>query len=58
MFWSLFRVFTSSGEFRRNMVILESFKAFGGAELHIRIRCLAMDEDLQTVRLSSYFDTR
>ena len=58
MFWSLFRVFTGSGTFRRNMVILESFGAFGGAELHRRVRCLAMDGDLPTVRLSPYFDTR
>ena len=40
------------------MVILESFGAFGGAELHRRVRCLAMDGDLPTVRLSPYFDTR
>ena len=58
MFWSLFRVFTGSGTFKRNMVILESFGAFGGAELHRRIRCLAMDGDLPTVRLSLYFDTK
>ncbi|KAG5397513.1 hypothetical protein IGI04_019327, partial [Brassica rapa subsp. trilocularis] len=55
---SLFRVFTGSGTFRRNMVILESFGAFGGAELHRRVRCLAMDRDLPTVRLGPYFDTR
>ena len=58
MFWSLFRVFTGSGTFRRNMVILESFGAFGGAELHRRVRCLAMDGDLPTVRLSPYLDTK
>ena len=40
------------------MVILESFGAFGGAELHRRVRCLAMDGDLTTVILSPYFDTR
>ena len=28
------------------------------AELHRRVRCLAMDGDLPTVRLSSSFDTR
>ncbi|KAG5384262.1 hypothetical protein IGI04_035732 [Brassica rapa subsp. trilocularis] len=31
------------------MVILESFGAFGGEELHKRVRCLAMDGDLTTV---------
>ncbi|KAF2545858.1 hypothetical protein F2Q70_00022230 [Brassica cretica] len=31
------RVQIGSGTFRRNMVILESFGAFGGAELHIRV---------------------
>ncbi|KAG5388685.1 hypothetical protein IGI04_030627 [Brassica rapa subsp. trilocularis] len=40
------------------MVILESFGAFGSAELHRRVRCLAMDGDFLTVRLSLYFDTR
>ena len=49
MFWSLFRVFTGSEMFRRNMVILESFGAFGYAELHRRVRCLAMDGELPTV---------
>ncbi|KAG5400092.1 hypothetical protein IGI04_014699 [Brassica rapa subsp. trilocularis] len=49
MFWSLFRVFTGSGTFRRNMVILESFGVFGGEELHRRVRCLAMDGDLPAV---------
>ena len=58
MFWILFRVFTGSGTFRRNMVILESFGAFEGAELHRRVRCLAIDGDLRTVRLSPYFGTR
>ncbi|KAG5378180.1 hypothetical protein IGI04_026022 [Brassica rapa subsp. trilocularis] len=38
-----------SGTFRRNMVILESFGAFGGVELHRRVRCLSMDGDLKTV---------
>ena len=28
------------------------------AELHIRVRCLTIDGDLTTVRLSQYFDTR
>ncbi|WZY99818.1 hypothetical protein YC2023_072147 [Brassica napus] len=51
-------VFTGSGTFRRNMVILESFGSFGGAELHRRVRYLAMDGDLSTVRLGPYFDTR
>ncbi|KAG5389172.1 hypothetical protein IGI04_030713 [Brassica rapa subsp. trilocularis] len=37
-----------SGTFKRNMMILESFGAFGGAELHRRVRCLAMDGDLST----------
>ncbi|KAG5384690.1 hypothetical protein IGI04_036160 [Brassica rapa subsp. trilocularis] len=58
MFWNLFRVCTGSETFRRNMAILESFEAFGGAELHIRVRCLAIDGDLLTIRLSPYFDTR
>ena len=40
------------------MVILESFGAFGSAELHRRIRSLAMDGNLPTVRLSPYVDTR
>ncbi|KAF3564160.1 hypothetical protein DY000_02013953 [Brassica cretica] len=40
------------------MVILESFGAFEGAELHRRVRCLPMDGDLPTVILSSYLDTR
>ncbi|KAG5374284.1 hypothetical protein IGI04_042397 [Brassica rapa subsp. trilocularis] len=52
MLWSLFRVFTGSGTFRRNMVILESFGAFGGAKLHRRVRCLAMDGDLPTCHRS------
>ncbi|WZZ15710.1 hypothetical protein YC2023_108799 [Brassica napus] len=30
------------------MVILESFGAFGGAELHRRVRCLAMDGNIPT----------
>ena len=58
MFWSLFRVFIGSRTFRRNMKILRSFGAFGGAKLHRRIRCLDMDGALPTVRLSPYFDTR
>ena len=40
------------------MVILESFGAFGGAELHRRVRCLAIYGDLPTVRLSPYCYTR
>ncbi|KAF2535582.1 hypothetical protein F2Q68_00020424 [Brassica cretica] len=35
--------------FRRNMVILESFGAFGSAELHRRVRSLAIDGNLPTV---------
>ena len=58
MFWSLFRVLTGSGMFRRNMVILESFGVFGGAELQRRVIYLAMEGDLTTVRFSPYFDTR
>ena len=58
MLWSLFRVFTGSGTFRRNMVILESFGAFRGVELHRRVRCLVMAGDFSVVRLSPYFDTR
>ena len=40
------------------MVILESFGAFGGVELHRRVRCLSMYGDLTTVRLNPYFDIR
>ena len=43
------------------MYVLEKygdFGAFWSAELHKRVRCLAMDGDLYTVRLSPYFDTR
>ncbi|KAG5410896.1 hypothetical protein IGI04_007215 [Brassica rapa subsp. trilocularis] len=58
--WHIFRIGTRvddcleyrpiracSGTF--NMVILESFGAFRGAELHRRVRCLAMDGDLPTI---------
>ncbi|KAF3530372.1 hypothetical protein DY000_02040988 [Brassica cretica] len=41
--------------------VLEKYGDFGvfrGAELHRRVRCLAMDGDLSTVILSSSFDTR
>ena len=34
------------------------FGAFGGAELHRRVRCLAMYGDHPTVRLSPYFYTK
>ena len=43
------------------MYVLEKYGDFGvfwGAELHKHIRCLAMDEDLTTVRLIPSFDTR
>ncbi|KAF3557430.1 hypothetical protein F2Q69_00012998 [Brassica cretica] len=42
--------------FLRVGVLLEAF--LFASELHRRVRCLAMDEDLPTVRLSPYFDTR
>ena len=43
------------------MYVLENFGDFGafwGVELHKHVRFLDMDENLPTVRLSQYFDTR
>ena len=43
------------------MYVLEKyddFRAFWGVELYRRVRCLAMDGDLPTVRLSSSYYTR
>ena len=45
----------------RFMYVLEKYGDFGvfwGAELHRRVRCLAMDGDIPTVILSPSFDTR
>ena len=39
-------------------MILVSFGAFLSAELHRCVRCLGMDGDASTVRLSPSFDTR
>ncbi|KAG5393095.1 hypothetical protein IGI04_023058 [Brassica rapa subsp. trilocularis] len=54
---SLFRVFTDSWTIWRKVVILVSFGTFLSAELHICVRCLAINGDLSTVRLSPYFNT-
>lgn len=43
------------------MHIFENFsdyEVFLGVELHIRVRCLAMDRDILMVRLNPSFDTK
>ncbi|KAF3510165.1 hypothetical protein F2Q69_00006100 [Brassica cretica] len=50
-----------SGRFRDDLEECGDFGVFWSllrAELHRRVRCLAMDGDLLTVRLISYFYTR